>query len=317
MNEKVLLIQIDEMHYDAQVVCGDSSIMNYSTKGYWSFPTQTLFSQETLLTNNFHFYYVPPEKNCVTTNHFILGNHPVNVLIVTLTSRGKKSAIFYSLEKLHDICIPIYIILLNAIIHKKAPSKLEIIDSIILFVGIEFAFEGNRGSESMIDNLCAMLSALFYAGVYFFSKQDGANTLESLLNGNSFSIFRLPLLVRNKIVIHTNQQTWAFLIFFGFQSYFRIWYCFTNGIRNASYLQASFIALDKPVMTPPCTYQFFTQREITAFPVRIHCSNQYINRLQYCTQQSTAKIRTANLLKSKTLFQLTSSFLFSATSGSL
>lgn len=155
---------------------------------------------------------------------------------------------------------PLYIIILNALIHKKAPSKLEIIVCIILFVGISLAFAGNFGGGAMIGNLCAMLSALFYAGVYFFSKQDGANPLESLLIGNAFYLFLLPLLFTNHTVLHTNLQTWAFLIFFGFLSCFGAWYCFTIGIQYTSSLQASFIALAEPVMAPLWTFLFLHEK---------------------------------------------------------
>lgn len=155
---------------------------------------------------------------------------------------------------------PLYIILMNAVINKKAPKKDELLVCGLLFIGVGLAFAGNLGGGAALGNIFAMLSALFYAGVYFFSKQDGAEPLESLLLGNACYLFLIPLLVSNQTVLHTSLQDWMFLLIFAFLSGFGAWYCFSIGIKYASALQASFIALAEPVMAPMWTFIFLHEK---------------------------------------------------------
>lgn len=151
---------------------------------------------------------------------------------------------------------PFYIILLNAVINHKKPTKKELIVCLILFLGIGLAFAGNLGGGAALGNIFAMLSALFYAGVYFLSKQDGADPLESLVIGNACYLFLIPVMVTNPTVLHTGASEWAFLIFFAALSGIGAWLCFAEGIKYCTSLQASFIALAEPVMAPIWTYLF-------------------------------------------------------------
>lgn len=155
---------------------------------------------------------------------------------------------------------PLYIILMNAVINKKAPKRDEVLVCGLLFIGVGLAFAGNLGGGAALGNIFAMLSALFYAGVYFFSKQDGAEPLESLLLGNACYLILVPLLVTNQTVLHTSFQDWMFLLVFAFLSGFGAWYCFSIGIKYASALQASFIALAEPVMAPMWTFIFLHEK---------------------------------------------------------
>lgn len=151
---------------------------------------------------------------------------------------------------------PLYIILMNAMINKKSPSRKEIIVCAILFLGVGLAFAGNLGGGAALGNIFAMLSALFYAGVYFLSKQEGADPIESLLFGNACYLFLIPIMLTDPIVWSTGAGDWAFLLFIAAFSGIGAWLCFAVGIRYSTALQASFIALAEPVMAPLWTYIF-------------------------------------------------------------
>lgn len=155
---------------------------------------------------------------------------------------------------------PLYIILMNAVINKKAPTKDEILVCALLFLGVGLAFAGNISGGGAIGNIFAIVSALFYAGVYFLSKQDGAEPLESLLLGNACYLFLIPILVTNQTVLHTSLNDWIFLLIFAFFTGFGAWYCFSIGIKYATALQASFIALAEPVMAPVWTFIFLGEK---------------------------------------------------------
>lgn len=155
---------------------------------------------------------------------------------------------------------PLYIILLNAVINKKPPTKQEILVCVVLFIGVGLAFAGNIGGGAALGNIFAIVSALFYAGVYFLSKQDGADPLESLLLGNGCYLFLLPVMLTNQTVLHTGLHDWIFLLIFAFLTCFGAWYCFSIGIKYTSALQAGFIALAEPVMAPIWTYLFLGEQ---------------------------------------------------------
>ena len=151
---------------------------------------------------------------------------------------------------------PLYIILMNALINKKPPEKRELIVCAVLFFGVGLAFSGNIGGGAALGNIFAMMSALFYAGVYFLSKQEGADPIESLLLGNGCYLFLIPVLLTNQTVLHTSASEWVFLLFFAALSGIEAWLCFAKGIKSCSAVQASFIALAEPVMAPLWTYLF-------------------------------------------------------------
>ena len=155
---------------------------------------------------------------------------------------------------------PLYIILLNAVINKKPPTKQEILVCVVLFIGVGLAFAGNIGGGAALGNIFAIVSALFYAGVYFLSKQDGADPLESLLLGNGCYLFLLPVMLNNQTVLHTGLHDWIFLLIFAFLTCFGAWYCFSIGIKYTSALQAGFIALAEPVIAPIWTYLFLGEQ---------------------------------------------------------
>ena len=155
---------------------------------------------------------------------------------------------------------PLYIILLNALINKKPPTKREVIVCAVLFLGVGLAFAGNVGGGAVLGNIFAMLSALFYAGVFFLSKQAGADPIESLLLGNACYLFLIPVMLTDPVVLHTSAREWAFLLFFATFSGIGAWLCFAVGIKYTTALQAGFIALAEPVMAPLWTYIFLHEK---------------------------------------------------------
>ena len=149
---------------------------------------------------------------------------------------------------------PLWIILFNAVLSRKRPTKLELITCACLFLGVALAFVGNMGGGGWLGNIFALTSAVFYAGVFFLSKAEDANPLESLFLGNGMYIFLLPFCVTNQVVLSTTLPQWGFLIAFAALSGVGAWLCFTVGIKHTSALQANFITMTEPVMAPIWTF---------------------------------------------------------------
>ena len=149
---------------------------------------------------------------------------------------------------------PLWIILFNAFISRKRPTKLELITCACLFLGVALAFVGNMGGGGWLGNIFALTSAVFYAGVFFLSKAEDANPLESLFLGNGMYVLLLPFLVTDPVVLSTTLPQWGFLIAFAALSGVGAWLCFTVGIKHTSALQANFITMTEPVMAPIWTF---------------------------------------------------------------
>ena len=155
---------------------------------------------------------------------------------------------------------PLYIILLNALILKKLPTKRDVVTCICLFAGVSLAFAGNMQGGGMLGNISALVSALFYAGVFFFSKQEGANPLESIVLGNVLYLFLLPFLFSDPAVAASTPSTWAFVVFFATLCGAVAWLCFSRGIRTTPALQANFITMLEPIMSPLWTFLFLREQ---------------------------------------------------------
>ena len=149
---------------------------------------------------------------------------------------------------------PLWIILFNAVIYRKRPTQLEAITCGCLFFGVALAFMGNMGGGGWLGNLFALTSAVFYAGVFFLSKGENANPLESLCMGNAMYLPLVPLCLMNETVLSTTPGEWGFLVAFAALSGVGAWLCFTVGIKHTTALQANFITMSEPVMAPIWTF---------------------------------------------------------------
>ena len=129
-----------------------------------------------------------------------------------------------------------------------------------LFIGVALAFAGNLGGGGMTGNIFALVSALFYAGVFFLSKENGAEPLGSLFLGNACYLFLLPVCLSNETVWQTTPGEWVFLLIFASLSGVGAWLCFAVGIKHTSALQANFITMAEPVMAPLWTFIFLKER---------------------------------------------------------
>jgi drug/metabolite transporter (DMT)-like permease len=90
--------------------------------------------------------------------------------------------------------------------------------------------------------------------VFFLSKGEDADPLESLCIGNAMYFLLVPFCITNEAVLNTTAPQWGFLIAFATLSGVGAWLCFTVGIKHTSALQANFITMSEPVMAPIWTF---------------------------------------------------------------
>ena len=158
--------------------------------------------------------------------------------------------------------LPLYIILLSLLMLRQKPSRLDLCVGAVIFAGIVLSMlDTLRGSElpgtnPALGNLLALLSGVFYAGIFFTSRLPGANPLHSTILGNSLYVLFLPFLLRDPAVMHPATagipawQSWLAVFFMGACQLGLSWICFSKGIRTTPSLQASFITMVEPVLSP-------------------------------------------------------------------
>ena len=157
---------------------------------------------------------------------------------------------------------PLYIMLMGLIVLKQKPSKLDCCVGVVIFTGIFLSmadtFLGGElpGSNPMLGNILALLSGVFYAGIFFTSRLPGANSLHSTILGNLMYILFIPLLFTDQALMNPAStgvpawQAWVAIFFMGSCQLGLSWICFSRGIQTTPSLQASFITMIEPVLNP-------------------------------------------------------------------
>lgn len=157
---------------------------------------------------------------------------------------------------------PLYIILMSLMVLRQKPSKLDCTVGVVIFSGILLSMvdvlrgEALPGSNPMMGNLLALLSGVFYAGIFFTSRLPGANPLHSTILGNLMYVLFLPFLLSDQALIHPETvgvpawQSWIAIFFMGACQLGLSWILFSKGIQTTPSLQASFITMIEPVLNP-------------------------------------------------------------------
>lgn len=157
---------------------------------------------------------------------------------------------------------PLYIILMSLIVLRQKPSRLDCVVGVVIFSGILLSMadvlRGGElpGSNPMMGNLLALLSGVFYAGIFFTSRLPGANPLHSTILGNLMYVLFLPFLFSDQALTRPETtgipawQSWAAILFMGACQLGLSWILFSKGIKTTPSLQASFITMIEPVLNP-------------------------------------------------------------------
>ncbi len=156
--------------------------------------------------------------------------------------------------------LPLYIMLFTLIATRKLPSRRDALTAAILFGGIFLAFLGTLESGGMLGNIFALTSGLFYAGVFVLSREPGADTVDSMILGNSFYVLLIPYLLQNEVVRTAPVMDMMLVLAFGLVSGVIAWLCFAKGIKTTPALKASFITMIEPVMAPIWTFLLLNEK---------------------------------------------------------
>ena len=82
---------------------------------------------------------------------------------------------------------PVFVILLMWIFFKERPKRVDIIASVIVFIGIICFFIDGLSTGDMLGNVIAVLSGIGYAGVFMMNSFEKSDSLSSIFLGQSLS----------------------------------------------------------------------------------------------------------------------------------
>lgn len=151
---------------------------------------------------------------------------------------------------------PLYIMAMIWLLYRQKPSKLECIAGAAIFSGIILSLADSLGSGGLTGDLMALISGIFYAGIFFTGRLPGANPLHSTILSNASYLLLLPLALRDPVLRDPSlsavspTKAWAAMIFMGIFQMGLSWLLFSKGIRTTPALRANFLTMIEPVLNP-------------------------------------------------------------------
>ena len=145
---------------------------------------------------------------------------------------------------------PLFIMAMEFLILKRKPTGENILACLMLLMGIALCCLGNAGNGKITGDLIAVLSGVFYAGVFFFNSRADSDALESLILGNGLYLLLIPFLFTDPGVRASTGRDILSVLAFSLLTGTAAWFMFSVGIRRTEPLRASFITMLEPVLAP-------------------------------------------------------------------
>ena len=143
---------------------------------------------------------------------------------------------------------PVWIIILMALFFRKKPAKLEIITIIIVIVGIAFFLFDSLGNGHMIGDILALISGIFYAGVFMLNSFEKGDALSSIFFGQVLSAVTLTPLVAGETDFSANVVAAVFIL--GAVQVGLAYIFFNQGTKYTGPVTASIINAIEPILNP-------------------------------------------------------------------
>lgn len=150
---------------------------------------------------------------------------------------------------------PVWIMIFMYLIFHEKPSKLQLLTIPIVLAGICCFFFDSLSSGKWLGDICALVSALFYAGVFMLNQFEKGDVLSSLFFGQLMSAVLLTPLVRFETDFSGPVLLSVFLL--GAVQIGLAYIFFSIGIRYTDPVTASIIAALEPILNPILVAVFY------------------------------------------------------------
>jgi drug/metabolite transporter (DMT)-like permease len=150
---------------------------------------------------------------------------------------------------------PIWIVILMFFIFGKKPDRTSLISIGIVFAGIIFFFLDSLSTGRWLGDFCALLSGIFYAGVFMLNSFEKGDALSSVFFGQLVcAVFLSPLAI-NETVFTPPVLISVFLL--GAVQVGLAYIFFTTGTRYTDPVTASIINAMEPILNPILVAVFY------------------------------------------------------------
>ena len=149
---------------------------------------------------------------------------------------------------------PIFVLILQSIYTKTKPSKEKLFIILIAFIGMIVFFFDSLGGGALIGNIIAILSGVFFAGVFFINSLEGASSTDASKLAFLMS-FTVSIPFYNDLHLLTPLST-ASLFALGIFQVGLAYVFFAKGIKLTTAVNSSLISLIEALLNPLWVFIF-------------------------------------------------------------
>ena len=150
---------------------------------------------------------------------------------------------------------PIWIVILMFFIFGTKPNRTALISIAIVFAGILFFFFESLSTGRWLGDFCALLSGVFYAGVFMLNSFEDGDSLSSVFIGQLMcGVFLSPMVLRETVFTAPVLMS-VFLL--GAVQVGLAYIFFTTGIKYTDPVTASIINALEPILNPILVAVFY------------------------------------------------------------
>ena len=153
--------------------------------------------------------------------------------------------------------MPIWVMLFSTLLLKKKPTRLDLIAAAFVFAGVICFFVDSLSSGHLAGDLLALLSGVFYAGVFMMNSQPDSNSLSSVLIGMFFNVITgLPFLI-GEHPFSAEPKVLLSVLVLGVLQLGLAYIFLTLGLERTPPITASLISGIEPVLNPVLVAFFY------------------------------------------------------------
>lgn len=145
---------------------------------------------------------------------------------------------------------PAFIIIISVFFLKEKILLIDIITVIFNLLGISLCFVEHIGHSVIIGDILAVISGLFFAGVFLANRLPGANPAQASYLGCLLHILLFPFFITDQAVLNFQADEWIISILLGIIQMGVAYIMFSKGIRIIPAFSASIICTIEPILNP-------------------------------------------------------------------
>lgn len=153
---------------------------------------------------------------------------------------------------------PIFVLLFVCLAEKRLPTKGQTLVVIMAFSGVAVIFAQEFGAGGMAGNICALLAGLFFAGVFFINRQEGARPVDSSII--AFAMCAVFGLLYIPVIISLTPVQWGLVLCLGLIQHGLAYVFFSVGIKRCAPFSASLIGMLETVLVPLWVFLVFKEK---------------------------------------------------------